>query len=170
MTGRDLILTAIYTLAALACVPAWRSAQRGGSAAEGRWWGVLAAVLLGLALIKLPLASGWTQGAREWAIGNGWYEGRRVIQAAALTILGGAGLVVAAILSRRAVRAGVPLAPVLGVVILVAHATVRASSFHYTDVLFGRAVAGVSLATADQAIGVLLVVVPAARAALNRRS
>ena len=125
-----------YLVAGVLCVAAWRK-LRGDSG--GRFWAVLAMLLLALAVNKqLDLQSALTATGKCLAQAQGWYGQRRVVQ---LIFLGGiavAGIAAMSVglwqlrgqLRRHAIA-------LIGTIILLVFVMARALSFHHIDRILG---------------------------------
>ncbi|MDB6178760.1 hypothetical protein PAF17_14780 [Paracoccus sp. Z330] len=110
------------------------------------FWGLVALLMLFLALNKqLDLQSALTATGRCLAQAQGWYDNRRIVQAA--FVLGVLALMVAALLmGLRALRGqlaryGLALA---GLTVLCGFVAIRAIGFHHMDALIGHRSFGVS--------------------------
>lgn len=137
-----------YGAAAMLCARRVRHAAVGepfrGSGPNVLFWGALVAALLLLGVNKqLDLQSWLTWTVRRIAWEQGWYEHRRVMQAAfvvalALAMIAGLGLAAAKLrhASRRARTA------LLGAAFLTGFVITRAASFHHVDVLLRMDLAG----------------------------
>jgi hypothetical protein len=104
-----------------------------------RLWAFVTMALLLLGINKqLDLQTWFTETARDLAIAQGWYEGRRPLQVAFIfgVILGGAVFVV---LVSRALSTVLrrALGAIVGLSFLAAFVAIRAASFHQVDVLLG---------------------------------
>jgi hypothetical protein len=113
-----------------------KSASTNAQALVGFWLLITGAlVLLGINK-QLDLQSWFTEVGRDLARGQGWYEGRRSVQAlfvAALVFLGLIGTTVLFVLLRPLIRqVGDAL---FGLGFLVIFVAVRAASFHHVDQL-----------------------------------
>jgi hypothetical protein len=111
------------------------------------YWGVLAALMLLLALNKqLDLQTWFSQVGRDLAVSQGWYDHRRIVQVAFILLLA-AGAATASILLWRQLRhswQGYRLSAV-GVALLLAFIVIRAATFHHIDILLGWGLAGFRL-------------------------
>jgi hypothetical protein len=111
------------------------------------YWGALAALMVLLALNKqLDLQTWFSQVGRDLALSQGWYDHRRVVQAAFILLLA-AGAVTASVLLWQRLRhigRGYRLSAV-GVALLLAFIVIRAATFHHIDLLLGWGLAGVNL-------------------------
>ena len=156
-----------YLLCAGLAVAVWRRQPRG----PGRtFWAVIAGLMLFLGLNKqLDLQTALTQAGRCLAHAQGWYDQRRVVQAAFILGLLAAS-VMALLLARRMLRGslrGNRLA-LIGLTVLTAFVMVRAVGFHHVDALIGRREFGVSTNYLFENAGLLLIALNAA--ALLRRA
>lgn len=146
------VTVAAYAAAALLAL---RCARRTGEPLEFRFWVVLTAALVLLGLNKqLDIQSLFTQTARDMAFAQGWYERRRIYQAAFIGFLVAAGVAIAALLLWTARR--LPLSTqvaALGLVMLVIFVVIRGASFHHVDEMLGSRVEGMR-------VNVLLELVP----------
>lgn len=124
---------------------ALRCARRSAEPLEFRFWAVLAATLVLLGINKqLDLQSLFTQTGRDLAFAQGWYENRRMVQAAFIGFLIAAGLAVGALLLW--VARSLPLSTQIaaaGLVALVVFVVIRGASFHHVDEVLGSDVEGI---------------------------
>ena len=146
MFAHDLSVLAWFITAAYfaAAFLAFGAARGGGNERDRMFWMVCAALLLLLGLNKqLDLQGCITTAGRSLARQEGWFEYRRLVQAAFIVTLCVAAAATLAILGtwlRRSVAA-VKVAA-LGIVLLFAFILWRAASFHHMDVWVTRDVAG----------------------------
>lgn len=126
-----------YFTAAIACgVTAWRINQvQGWNSAELRFWGGLALALVFLGVNKqLDLQTWLTLTGKRWALAQGWYENRSVVQVLFIGFIFLAGLWLVR-WAWRTLRAG-PKAnwvALAGFVFLGCFILIRAASFHHLD-------------------------------------
>ena len=140
-----------YFTAALLCWVAGRSDQRAhpqsGYPRQPRLWFGLALLLMLLCVNKqLDLQTWFTLTLKSAAQAEGWYEQRRVFQAAfigALTMLSIVGLAILRIMVRKNLRQ-TSLAWI-GAVFLTCFVLIRAASFHQVDQMIGLRVGGLKL-------------------------
>jgi hypothetical protein len=136
------VTVAAYAAAALLSL---RCARRASESLEFRFWVVLTAALLLLGINKqLDLQSLFTQTARDLAFAQGWYESRRLYQAAFIGFLIAGGLAVAGLLLWTARR--LPLSTqiaAVGLVVLLVFVVIRGASFHHVDEMLGSHVEGI---------------------------
>jgi len=137
-----------YAVALFLCLRAYRRCKLfPEAAAERRIWGLLSAGLLALGINKqLDLQTALTEAARGLARQQGWYEGRRPIQAAFVLGVAVLGALTAIWMWRQARKGGPALRhAILGAVVLTAFVVIRAASFHYVDILIGESLVGLRL-------------------------
>jgi hypothetical protein len=136
------VTVAAYATAALLSL---RCARRAAEPLEFRFWVVLTAALVLLGINKqLDLQSLFTQTARDMAFAQGWYENRRLYQAAFIGFLITGGLAVAALLLWAVRR--LPLSTQVaaaGLVVLIVFVVIRGASFHHVDEMLGSDVEGI---------------------------
>jgi membrane-associated PAP2 superfamily phosphatase len=134
------LTVAAYAGAALCC---WRASERGPSR-ERRFWLVLAVVMAFLAVNKqLDLQTLFTDFGRVEAKAHGWYARRHEYQVAFIVAAAVLGLIVIAVLLRRARQASGPVrGAIVGLGLLLLFVLVRASSFHKVDWLISRDLGG----------------------------
>lgn len=134
-------ITAAYFAAAFL---AFRSARTSGDARDRLFWIGCAALLVLLGLNKqLDLQGYVTTAGRSLARQEGWFEYRRLVQAAFIATLcigAAAALAILAAWLRRSVAA-IKVAA-LGIVLLLTFILWRAASFHHMDVWVTRNIAG----------------------------
>ena len=130
-----------YFAAALLCFRAWRRASRVHPDRRGIavGWGALCVAMALLGVNKeLDLQSLMTVVARRWAMDQGWYEQRRMVQMwfiAGLTTVAAVGTASTAFLMRRYLREfGLAL---IGGAFICLFVVVRATSFHRFDHFLG---------------------------------
>ncbi len=136
------VTVAAYAVAALLAL---RCARRAAEPLEFRFWAVLGVALVLLGINKqLDLQSLVTQWGRELAFQQGWYENRRIVQAAFIGFLIATGVGVGALLFwvTRQLPGSTQVAA-LGLVLLVVFVVIRGASFHHVDELLGSEVEGV---------------------------
>lgn len=109
-----------------------------------QFWIAVMVFMLALGLNKqLDLQTWFTQVGRDLALAQGWYDGRRAVQAAFI-----AGLVVGGVVLVRLMRGWIGSAwelyrlCALGVAVTLVFIIVRASTFHYVDRMLGLDFAG----------------------------
>jgi len=145
------LTVAAYFTTALICCLAGRSDQRahpqsGYSSQPALWFG-LAWLLMLLGINKqLDLQTWFTLAIKSAARAQGWYEQRRLFQAAfigALVIVGMVGLAMLCILVRNNLRQTVPA--LAGAVFLTCFVLVRGASFHHVDQMIGLRLGGLRL-------------------------
>jgi hypothetical protein len=138
------LLAGGYAVAALAYAACGQADRRGGG--SGIAWFAAAGVLALIganAVLRLDLLAIYA--LRAVAVAQGWYEARREWQVLAVAALAAAGLLALLRLRLRLAAAWSRGAPaVLGVALLVAVASARAVSLHFTDQILGQHVAGIS--------------------------
>ncbi len=136
-----------YLIAAgLAVANAWRLSAVGTRNQRRLWWG-LGVLLLFLAINKqLDIQSYLTAVGRAVARSQGWYEQRGIVQLLFVAIVG--AVVLAAVglvlLVLRDVLRQQRLT-VIGIIMILGFVLVRASSFHYIDILIGFEIGGFRL-------------------------
>ena len=137
---------ATYAVAAGLCgVCARREADSGARARV--FWLALALVMLLLGINKeLDLQSWLTQTGRDFAIAQGWYASRRLVQQAfvAALALGGAVVLSWLYFAFRDLGGAARLA-MLGLVLLTVFVVVRAASFHHVDAMLRLELHGVRI-------------------------
>lgn len=122
-----------------------RCARRAAVPLEFRFWLVLALSLVLLGINKqLDIQSLFTQTARDLAFAQGWYEKRRLYQAAFIGFLIAAGVASSALLIwvARRLSFSTQLAAA-GLIFLAVFIVIRGASFHHVDELLGSTVEGV---------------------------
>ena len=156
-----------YVAGAYLCGRAYR---RSHQKPERRAWLLLAVGMLALGLNKqLDLQTALTEAGRSVAVQQGWYEGRRVVQAAFVLAVAAFALLVAAWLWLQARRGSVALRRAfIGAVALGAFVVIRAASFHHVDLLLGRSLLGLRLNVLLELGGIAWVAVGAATYKSNR--
>jgi hypothetical protein len=136
------VTVAAYGAAALLSL---RCARRAAAPLEFRFWAVLSIGLVLLGINKqLDLQSLVTQMGRDLAIQQGWYESRRMVQAAFIGCLMAAGFGVGALLfwvTRQ--LPGTTQIAALGLVMLVVFVVIRGASFHHVDEMLGSGFEGI---------------------------
>ncbi|HMO06041.1 MAG TPA: isopropylmalate isomerase [Paracoccaceae bacterium] len=137
---------AVYAATALLALALARAAPfpRASRGRERAFWGLVAVLMAALAVNKqLDLQSALTAAGRCTALAQGWYEGRRPVQAAFLIAIAGLGLVLLAVL--LAVLRGTwarSALPVAGLVFVTGFVMMRAVGFHGFDAMLGLPVPG----------------------------
>jgi hypothetical protein len=137
-----------YACAVFLCARAYRRCKLFSEfVAERRTWGLLATALLALGINKqLDLQTALTEVARGLARQQGWYAGRRPLQAAFVIAVALVGAVTALWMWRQARKGSLALRHALfGAVVLTAFVVIRAASFHHVDLLLGEELAGLRL-------------------------
>lgn len=122
-----------------------RCARRAAEPLEFRFWLVLAVSLVLLGINKqLDIQSLFTQTARDLAFAQGWYESRRLYQAAFIGFLIAAGLAASALLVwiARRLSFNTQLAAA-GLIFLLVFVVIRGTSFHHVDELLGSSIEGI---------------------------
>jgi hypothetical protein len=112
---------------------------------ERRFWLILALVMAVFGVNKqLDLQTWFTEVARDMALAQGWYQGRRLVQGIFIfwLCLGAWGLRAWLGIRLGSLSAGARQAGV-GLVLLAAFVVMRASSFHHVDVMLGLSLANV---------------------------
>ena len=140
-----------YFTASLLCCMAGRSDQRAhpqsGYASQPKLWFGLALLLALLGINKqLDLQTWFTLTLKSAAQAEGWYEQRRLFQAAfigALAILGILGLAILWMLVRKNRRQA--FLALAGMVFLTCFVLIRAASFHHVDQMIGLRIGGFKL-------------------------
>lgn len=147
-----LLLYGAATVCAFCCVAL-------GARAERSWWLGIALTLFAIAALRVTrpdvqLDNSLYRSFREL----GWYDYRRPLQIAVLIVVG-AGLAAGARFSlsstfdfTRQTRVAIAASALLLVVVIL-----RASSLHWTDAVFDRRLAGISVSHLVQAIALLIV-------------
>ena len=110
------------------------------------FWFALCGVLVFLGFNKqLDLQSCFTQVGRDMAHSEGWYEGRRTVQAIFVLVmaLGGLLIIVASYWYIHAVWRRYHIA-FFGIVYLVTFVIIRAASFHHMDIFLQSTFAGIA--------------------------
>lgn len=139
-------VVAYLVAAGLAVANAWRADGQPNPTLPRLWWS-LAILLLLLAINKqLDVQSYFTEVGRAVAREQGWYDARGTVQAffvvgVALATLAAVGLITWAIrdvLSQQWLT-------LVGIVAILGFVLIRASSFHYVDVLIGLRFAGMRM-------------------------
>ncbi len=129
------LTVAAYFGVAVLCLLAGRKGLLARQTHVRAFWMYLSLVLIALGINKqLDLQSFFTQLGKDLARAQGWYGGRRTVQAAfivSLAVLGASGLGLILWLLRRSRRA-VKIA-LAGCLILCCFILIRASSFHHMD-------------------------------------
>ena len=138
-----------YIAAAVACGWVWRSDRRaelaGDRAASPTFWLILSVLLSFLGVNKqLDLQSLLTEIGRAFSRKQGWYERRGAVQLAFVAAAGVVALIAAfwfAWIARKNLKRN--LTALVGIVLLLAFVSIRASSFHHVDVVINSTLAGV---------------------------
>ena len=150
------LITAAYLGAAVLTLLA---AQRGTGGREQVFWFGCAALLVLLGINKqLDLQGYITSAGRSLARQEGWFEQRRLVQAAfivALCVAAMASFAVLVVWLRRS-TAPVKIAA-LGIVLLFTFIVWRAASFHHMDVWVTRNVAGMRSGWWLELAGILVI-------------
>lgn len=149
-----------YLLTGGLCLAVWRRMRGQGA---GRFWAILALLLLALAVNKqLDLQSAITAMGKCLARAQGWYGQRHVVQLAFLAaIAGGSVAVILISLWRLRQQLRRHVIALLGVVILLAFVMARALSFHHIDRLLGVSKLGVTNNFIFENAGLFLIAVNA---------
>jgi hypothetical protein len=127
------------------CFLSVRCARRSTEPLEFRFWLVLAVSLVLLGINKqLDIQSLFTQTARDLAVAQGWYESRRLYQAAFIGFLIAAGLAASGLLVwiARRLSFNTQLAAA-GLIFLLVFVVIRGTSFHHVDELLGSSIEGI---------------------------
>lgn len=128
----------------VATILALRCARRSPEPLEYKFWAALTVALALLGINKqLDVQSLITQLGRDFAHWQGWYESRRLVQAAFIGFLIAAGLAIGALLAwiaRRLPRTTQVAA--VGLVLLVVFVVIRGISFHHVDALLRSDIEG----------------------------
>lgn len=146
------------------------AARRDRDTAERVFWTISGAGLLFLAINKqLDLQSLLTAGGRCAAQLQGWYDGRRAVQAALITVMLVLSVVCGAgalwFLRGTARRTGIAL---LGLVWITGFVLVRAAGFHHVDRMIGVEISGLRLNWAFELGGIAVFLVGCAVASRAR--
>ena len=134
-------VTGGYAVAALVALLAWRRAVPGF---ERRFWGLVCALLIALAINKqLDLHILLIDMGRAWAVDQGYYQQRRAIQIAFTFGAGMAGFAVLAwmVFATRPRDPMVRLA-LLGLVLTAGYVLLRAAAFNHADSFLKTEIAG----------------------------
>lgn len=138
------ITVAAYLLGSALSARAALMARKRRRGREKAFWWLSAAALLLLAINKeLDLQSLLTAIGKHYAITQGWYDNRRVVQLGFIVLVGAAGLGTALLMLRlarkgsSAVRAGL-----VGLVLIGSFVVIRAASFHKIDHWLGTGALG----------------------------
>lgn len=127
------------------------------SAKRRHWWYALSAATCVLELLRLGDASLWAGRYLEEALQVlGWYERRRILQVAAISIF---AIVCLAILRRMRVgsRPWALRTAISGFYALALLAAIRFSSLHWTDLILQRPVGMLSVSYAAQIILLMVI-------------
>lgn len=157
-----------YAAAAYLCGRAYRRAAQArtqpGQGHERRAWVALTVGMVALGINKqLDLQTALTEAGRSLALQQGWYEGRRVVQAVFVLVVAIVAVALAAWLWLQARRGTPPLRRAfVGAVALGAFVVIRAASFHHVDLLLGRNFAGLRLNVLFELAGIAWVAFGAA--------
>ena len=158
-----------YAAAAWFCARAFRRSAYAARKVTGpndgtRAWALLTVGMVALGVNKqLDLQTAFTEAGRSLAMQQGWYEGRRVVQALFVVVVGAFALALSGWLWLQARRGNTALRRALvGVVGLAAFVVIRAASFHHVDLLLGRALAGLRLNVVLELAGIAWVAFGAA--------
>jgi hypothetical protein len=158
------VTVAVYLMAAAAAAAvAWRGQPATRRTRERLFWALAATLLLLLAVNKqLDLQTFLTELARCHAETHDWYEQRRIIQRDFILAIAAGGLAVIYLLRRMLRgtlrRTGVAL---VGLGFVTTFVVIRATSFHYTDVLVNTYVFGVRVSGVLEIVGPVLVLLNA---------
>jgi len=147
------VTVAAYAVATLLCVMCARrertealirSHDDDGDPRRLVFWAGLGVAMLLLGINKqLDLQTWFTEVGRDMAKGEGWYDNRRAVQAAFITLLAGVGVIsqVWLFLLLRDFGGEVRWAGI-GLVALTLFILMRATSFHHVDLLLGMKIGG----------------------------
>jgi hypothetical protein len=148
-----LLLYGATTVCALCCVALSARVERS-------WWLGIALTLFAIAVLRATRPDLWLDATVSHSFRDfGWYDYRRPLQIAVLFIIGAALAAGARFLRSsifnftRATRMAIAASALLLVVV-----TMRASSLHWTDAVFDRTPAGITVSHLAQAIALLVVV------------
>ena len=121
-------------------------ASSGGGILQPTFWFGLCGVMVFLGVNKqLDLQSCFTQVGRDMAKSEGWYEGRRKVQAVFVMVMGVLGLLTIAA-SYWYIRGGWRRYRIafFGIIYLVTFVIMRAASFHHMDIFLQSTFAGLA--------------------------
>ncbi|MFD1785988.1 hypothetical protein ACFSC3_00230 [Sphingomonas floccifaciens] len=162
-------IVAAYLVTAALCWWAGRvSLQCSGRSGT---WPILAAALLALGINKqLDLQALVVVIGRRVAFYQGWYEDRRFVQMAFITVLFVAAILLCRLMARLAAK-GPPQErrALLGIVVLATFVLIRAASFHHVDRLLGANAAHLRINHLLELGGIALIAVPALLTCIERR-
>ncbi|MDX2021240.1 MAG: hypothetical protein SF187_13450 [Deltaproteobacteria bacterium] len=164
-----------YAAAAYLCGRAYRRSKHARTPPAQhhvhRAWAALTFGMLALGINKqLDLQTALTEAGRALALQQGWFEGRRVVQAAFVLIVAIVALVMAAWLWLQTRHGTPPLRRAfVGAVALGAFVVIRAASFHHVDLLLGHAFVGLRLNVLLELAGIAWVAFGAASERALRR-
>jgi hypothetical protein len=138
-----------YAVAAGLCFRAARATPKIAGQASGsrRFWSLFSVVLILLGINKqLDLQTWFTLFFKHLALDEGWYNGRRKVQAAFIAAVGLVGVIS---LTGMKLLAGKTTRPVLlglmGGILLGCFILIRASSFHHVDQMLGMNLGGLKM-------------------------
>ena len=156
--------------AGLAAANAWRAEAGRSHSQRWLWWG-LALLLLFLAINKqLDIQSYFTAIGRAVARAQGWYELRGLVQLVFVLGVGFATLAAVTLVTwalRDVLRQ--QWLTVVGIILILGFVLIRASSFHYIDILIGLEIGGFRLNWVFE-LGAIAVFCVAAYLQLGRRT
>ncbi len=157
------ITVAAYAVAALMAARNAAAAHR--TAVPTSFWIALTAVMLALGINKqLDLQSWFGEVGRDMARAEGWYEQRRVVQAAFLVALAAGAVGVVAGARRYWAALWHEYRWVfIGITLLLMFIVIRAASFHHIDEIIGVDIGATSLGRAFEIVGVLAIAVACAQ-------
>ena len=140
------------------------AARGSANSADRRFWFGCAVLLVLLGLNKqLDLQGYITTFGRTLARSGGWYEQRRLVQAAFVTALTVIAVISLALLAARLRRSGSPVRiAALGIVILFTFVLWRAASFHHMDVWVTHNIGGMRSGWWLELAGVIIIGLSAA--------
>ncbi|MFV0302414.1 MAG: hypothetical protein ACK5IP_16360 [Paracoccus sp. (in: a-proteobacteria)] len=162
----------ITVLAYLACgflaVAVWRGESQ---PVLRRFWGFVAMLMLFLAVNKqLDLQTALTETGRCLSLAQGWHGYRRYVQVLFILIL---GVIVLLTLYRGARMMRGHLSThgmaLVGTALVGGYVMIRATSFHYVDMIGGRRVLGLSANFLLENVGLVLISLNAIRLLRQRR-
>lgn len=151
------VTVAAYFAAALLC--GWTAARAGGPrASEGRFWGALCLALILLGVNKqLDLQTWFTLAGKRLAIAQGWYESRRLAQAAFIILVAAGGAAGAWWLWKNMRHApGANWLALAGFAFLAGFILIRAASLHHMDGFLKTELAGVRMNWLFELAGIAL--------------
>lgn len=161
----DWMTVAAYLLTALVAGLASRQYRSSSHRVGNFWRGV--ALLMSLFAVNelLDLQTLITIFGRANALSNGWYEHRRVVQAAFVIVLAIAALPTGAfvVIVTRGMPASVRLASV-GLGFIGVFIVIRAASFHHMDNLLGRGWLVFNIGAVQELAGIAVVAIAATSA------